>query len=254
MTHKWVIVSIPTNSGSSLIYGYIGHCARATILVEGHWGMGTAWAHHEKYKEYRRVMTQGGLEEHYRNPDNYRWPAIIRKWEGTLRKNDQAVYDNPEGILSVKSTFGPLISQGLAPFLPPDTRWIFGLRNPYAFCEGVRRREQHPLALSARHWLRTAALQQENMEKLPAHLYVSYEDQADQPEEVSRRVREFIPALSDFTMDGTLEKPTILGRQKALINMNDVQIGKLSPEDKAEITAVLREDEKQVSHFGYSLL
>jgi len=254
MTRKWLIVSIPTNSGSSLIYGYIGYCAKATILVEGHWGMGNAWAHHEKYKDFKRVMTQGGLEEHYRNPDNYRWPAIVTKWERMLKENDPVAFDDPDGILSVKSTFGPLISQGLAPFLPPDTRWIFGLRDPYAFCEGVRRRERHPLALCARHWLRTANLQMENEHQLPNHLYVSYEDQADRPEETAKRVREFVPELADFKMDGTLEKPTIVGKQKAITNLNSIQVSKLSLDDIAEITAVLREDPEIVAYFGYKLL
>ena len=253
---EYLFLSIPTNSGGSLLHSYICQCVRVAGILdrEAHWiTPRRAWPQPAEYAKFKRLYTLGSIGVTY-DIGLYDPPTIVDSWHRLWDDLDPGQV--PAGVsnvtLSIKSTMCHVLLNPVARHLTSlghVVKFIFGVRDPYAFCEGVKRREGHPVAMSAEHWCRVTARQLDTSQHFP-HEWVRYEDLTERTGEVVKRLRGLSAALSDLNIDGTVGKPTLDGVQKKVQNLNPRQIARLSDAEIDEISKVLavREVERRAGY------
>jgi hypothetical protein len=182
------------------------------------------------------------------------WPAIKAEWE--------KVWDMSRPILLEKSPPHLIRAQAIEEAFP-NAHFIVMARNPYAYCEGTKRRGRTGLgyprnasyAQIATGWARECQHQMDNLQRLQRTLCLTYEELADNPAAAAEKVLAFMPGLERLdvqaahlihSLEGWLERP--------ITNLNPVQIARLSAEDIHEINAVLHDYSKIMAFFGYDFL
>jgi hypothetical protein len=181
------------------------------------------------------------------------WPIIKTEWE--------AVWDMDRRILLEKSPphllRAPAIEQAFDP-----AHFIVMVRNPYAFCEGTKRRGRVGLGYRrdasygeiARGWIRETQLQVQNLQQLQRTLCLTYEELTDRPEETAEKLLAFMPGLERLDIQASHFIHSVAGwLDRPLTNLNPAQIARLSAGDIAEINRVLSEEPELLAHFGYHL-
>lgn len=147
---------------------------------------------------------------------------------------------------------------------PPNTlrsRWlqeVFGhcyfiglVRNGYAVCEGIRRRDGHSLARCARHWNLSNKIMLEDSQFLNHFKLLTYEEFTRNPVAVLSSLVEFLdidktPFLS--IGDRKFVVHNVDGTPSQIKDFNAGSLSRLSDEDKATITLHARE---MLERFGY---
>jgi hypothetical protein len=182
------------------------------------------------------------------------WPAIKAEWE--------KVWDMSRPILLEKSPPHLIRAQAIEQAFP-NAHFIVMVRNPYAYCEGTKRRGRTGLgyprnatyAQIAGGWVREGQHQMDNLRLLQRTLCLTYEELAENPAAAAAKVLSFMPGLERLdvqaahlihSLEGWLERP--------ITNLNSVQIARLSAEDIHEINAVLYNHSKIMAFFGYDYL
>jgi hypothetical protein len=123
------------------------------------------------------------------------------------------------------------------------------VRNPYAVCEGIRRKGGYSLTTAASHWVRASRLQQRNRTILRDNLFLRYEDVCDEPRKAADLLSAFIPELGRLDSERVFDVMDQTGRIR---NQNEEQISRLSAADLAEIDAVLSPHRDLMESLGYS--
>ncbi|MCS3672816.1 hypothetical protein GGP66_000220 [Salinibacter ruber] len=127
------------------------------------------------------------------------------------------------------------------------------IRDPYAFCEGCRRRKPHyDHSDAAEFWVRCAKSQRHNVQGLDRVCLVRYEDLTGRTEGVLREIEAFMPELRPLRPDPG-PTFTVMGQQSDIRNVNPTKVARLSPHALRTINEALREHEELLSFFGYEL-
>jgi hypothetical protein len=80
------------------------------------------------------------------------------------------------------------------------------IRDPYAFCEGRRRRHKTAIALSAEFWVKCASYQLRNIKELEKAIYFRYEDFAERPEWTKAQILGFMLELQDLDITRSFKR------------------------------------------------
>lgn len=182
------------------------------------------------------------------------WPAIKAEWE--------QAWDMNRPILLEKSPPLLIRAQAIEQAFP-NAHFIIMVRNPYAYCEGTKRRGRNGLGYSrtatyakiAKGWVREGEFQLENLRLLQRALCLTYEELVDNPAAAAEKVLAFMPGLErlDVAAAHLIHSPKAW-RERPITNLNAVQIARLSAEDIHEINAVLQNHPKMMAFFGYDYL
>jgi hypothetical protein len=243
LEHLYFFILCPNNSGSTLLVQLLGTSRNVSILPsEGQW---VVWREDPRAMPFpqgneRRNWTVN--EEKFADPSRYDWLRIKNIW--------RRWWDLEKPILVEKSppmvVTAPLLQ---AEFVP--SRFLISVRNPYAVCEGIRRKGGYSLTAAASHWARASQLQQRNRDHLPASLFLRYEDVCDHPEKAIRLLNEFLPELGGLDSQRVFRVMDQTGR---IHNLNAQQITSLSERDIEEINTVLSPHHELLESLGYNLL
>jgi len=174
------------------------------------------------------------------------WREIKAHWE--------AAWDLNKAILLEKSP--PNIARAFAieeNFSP--VYFIAMIRNPYALCEGFRRRRGHGVEAAAQKWIAFAEYQRQNIAGLKKVIHFTYEEFTGQTAQIKARILRFMPQLRDIDTTETFRVHSIAGNSERKIeNLNARKIGQLTGADIARINVVLKEHENLMKFFGYELI
>ncbi len=132
-----------------------------------------------------------------------------------------------------------------------DARFVVMVRDPYAACEGHRRRwtPDVPIAQLAEQWCARVAHQVQN-QRLPRAHFLTYERFTADPRGAADALLKLVPELGSLDPAGTLR---VHERDAAVSDMNQRQWDSLSEEDVAEMNGVFERFEPTLRHFGYRL-
>jgi hypothetical protein len=155
-------------------------------------------------------------------------------WE-TLKEVWHRAWDMDKPVLLEKSP-SLVISASLFQEQFKDAYFILSVRNPYAFCEGVRRREGYRLEVAAKHWQICCDYQLQNRNVLKKQCFLRYEELCNNPAGMADRLGRFLPYLADIDPGRVFE---VMSLKTVIANQNEAQIGRLSLDDIREINAVL---------------
>jgi len=132
----------------------------------------------------------------------------------------------------------------------PDSYFIIMMRNPYAFCEGVKRRwgKKFTYRNIAKMWAICAYYQIENINNLKHTLWFTYEDLTANPGEMCKQIIEFIPELGELIPG---KKFDVFEKSMNITNLNQQQISNLSNDEIFQINRVLKRYPEFLAFFNY---
>lgn len=182
------------------------------------------------------------------------WATIKGEWD--------KVWDLSKPILLEKSPPHLLRAQTIEENFE-NAHFIVMVRNPYAYCEGTKRRGRVGVgygrdagyAQIAGGWVRESRHQLQNLRTLKRVLHLNYEALTDNPAETVSRLLAFMPALEKLDPEATFMIHSLSGWvERPLTNLNAKQIARLSAEDIAKINAGLEKHTDLLAYFGYRLM
>ena len=174
------------------------------------------------------------------------WAEIKRIWERHWDKTRPLLLEkSPPHVIRV-----PQIMEHFDPIY-----CIVMVRNPYAHCEGLMRRLGWSPVEAAELSLHCMRQQIENVRMVPRCVRFTYEEMADDPAAVSRKIRDFLPAIGELKHDDAFESHSIDGvLKRTILNLNAKKIRNLSPSDLRAISAVLKTAPEVMHYWGYEFL
>ena len=242
-THLFIVC--PNNSGSTLLVELLGTSAQASIFPslnhEGQWvakAAGDGVMPYPKGHERRNWTVNA---EKFANPGNYDWPRLKQAWSDAW---------NPSKTVRIEKTPSLVVSAPLFQSRFDNARFILCMRDPYAFCEGVRRREGYSLETAATHWLRCAELQLRNRQVLAPHLFITYEELCGRVSEVAGRIAALVPELGDVDVTRVFD---VMSCRSEIRDQNRAQISQLAHDDISVINRVLAQHLSTLEVLGYDL-
>lgn len=136
-----------------------------------------------------------------------------------------------------------------------ESYFVAMIRNPYASCEGIYRRNHKFLEESVKFWIKCAEHQVNNIKNIRNITYFTYEDLTDSPEKIRKQLLEFMPDLETLDINVAMRVHSILGRQARKIeNLNRHKINNLTDKDLSTINDILKDHKELMSFFGYQYI
>ncbi|MDA1266752.1 MAG: sulfotransferase [Planctomycetota bacterium] len=226
-THLFLLV--PPGSGSTALWQLLQTSPHVSAFEkEGQWLPGAA-------------EHIGGAERW--DPDlTVDWDAVRAAWEQR--------WDTTSRVRVEKSPPHLVRAQQLEDAFE-DTRFVVMCRDPYAYCEGMRRRWQAQRSLTeiAMGWVARVGYQVENQAR-PSAVHFSYEELTADPRAIANRILAHVPELERLDSEACLE---VHGQARPLCNLNAQQTARLSEWDVAEINAVLSWETELIEQLGYPI-
>lgn len=182
------------------------------------------------------------------------WPEIRAEW--------QKFWDPAKPILLEKSP--PHLVRALAieeNF--ENAHFVVMVRDPYAFCEGTKRRGRAgigyrpgaPYADIANGWARESRLQMKNIHQLARVTWLTYEKLSDDPAGAAHQLLQFIPQLESLDVTSSFHIHSAQGwLNRPLTNLNHQQIAHLTTADIQAINTTLKTQTEVMAFFGYPYL
>jgi hypothetical protein len=143
-THLFIVC--PNNSGSTLLVELLDTSAHASIFPsinhEGQWVARAADDGLMPFPEGCEGRNWTVNEQKFADPRNYDWPRLKQAWNDAW---------SPSKSVRIEKTPSLVVSAPLFQSRFDNARFILSMRDPYAFCEGVRRREGYGLETAVAH-------------------------------------------------------------------------------------------------------
>lgn len=174
------------------------------------------------------------------------WARIKQVWDG---------YWNHDKPLLVEKSPPNLIRTGdiRAHFDP--VAFLIMVRNPYAHCEGLMRRNGWSATFAAEFAVQCLRQQAENADTLADALRLTYEELTRDPDAVARRLEEFLPPLGTLDTGKRFRIQAVDGVvERGIADLNPAKIAKLSAADFAAINAVLGPCRDVLDYWGYDMM
>lgn len=196
------------------------------------------------------VMRQAPWNEGYQPP----WPAVKAEWH--------KFWDGHKAILLEKSPPNLVRALAIEEAFEPAC-FVVMVRDPYAFCEGTKRRGRAGMGYRpgatyrqiAEGWARESRLQMKNIAELKRVSWLTYERLSDDPAGASQQLLHFLPQLERLDVASSFHIHSAQGwLSRPITNLNRQQIAHLSSADIAEINAGLKDHADVMAFFGYSHL
>lgn len=159
-------------------------------------------------------------------------------------------YPRRPGVLLEKSPVNCVRSRWLQRHFRPS-RFIAIVRDPYAVCEGIRRREGHSIEEAARHWSRAHGCLLDDMEHLEHRLLVRYEDLCARPEAELVEIERFLglaPAFDRAVLQSSFAVHSVEGLSSGIQDFNAESLRRLSPQDIETITRITAPERERLGY------
>ena len=183
-----------------------------------------------------------------------RWnPNLELPWEH-IKKIWKKYWNLSKPILLEKSVPNILrVKEIKNTFLPVS--FICMVRDPYAQCEGIMRRNNVSAEEAAKFSIHCLMYQKNNIENEKKLLFFTYEDLCDNTEKIIERIQNLLPELNDINIKKNFSAHNFKGKRKMRItNLNNEKIKKLTIEDITSINHVFSKNKNLLEYFNYSII
>ncbi len=229
----YVFILCPPFSGSTLLWKLISTSTAVSIHPrEG-----------QALPETKKIF-----RDHKWNADaELPWKEIKSIWEGYWN------HDKP--LLIEKSPPHIIRADDIARHFQPSS-FIVMVRNPYAHCEGLMRRNHAQTGANAHKaaefTIRCLKQQAENSRKLRNVLSFTYEELVASPKSVCSRITSFLPQIGQLDCSQEFKIHSIDGRiKRGIVNLNKKKIHNLSVSDLKQINQVFMKNADIMDFWGY---
>lgn len=130
--------------------------------------------------------------------------------------------------------------------------FLLMVRNPYAHCEGLIRRNKWDARRAAEFTVRCLRQQAQNADTLNTTLCLTYEELVENPETISQRIQSFIPQIGELKYDQRVKVHSIDGSiERGIVDLNKTKIQNLSINNLRQINNVLKSNSDVMDFWGY---
>jgi Sulfotransferase family len=234
----YLFVCVPNNSGSSMLAEMLSRASGAAGLeLDGRVREGQAVTmgvpHPRDFKAAKNWAMPEAIAV-FRDETKYNWPQVQSDWH--------LLWDRkPNARVLVEKSPPNVVRWSLLQKHFPDSKFVLGLRDPYAFCASMLTKDGRPVADAAGHWLRAAKLQAENVQAIGENgFWLTYESVCRDVAKECSKLQEWLPDI------GIITPPRIK-------YSNEERMKSLTPEQMTAINAVLAPEEKAIRGIGYEL-
>lgn len=243
---QYVFIMCPNHSGSTVLYFLINTSNEVSTM--NHHGSiieGQIVPEAMKFMPYAKESDLGLFSIYkklHQDINNYNWKEIKRIWRNNWNCN--------KSVLLEKSTTN-LYRKNMLENNFYNAKFLIMVRNPYAVCEGIRRKHNVDVSLAIDHWIDTAETQINNISS--NSLFFTYEKLCDDTDLIVNQILCFIPSLKNLDYKKKLFRPryeNLVGLQ----NMNQEQIKRLSYNEIITISNKLKKRNDIVKFYGYEIL
>ena len=232
MNNKYLFILCPPASGSTILWNLIKTSPNVSYFkTEG--------------KSVLGVKDILGTKERW-NPELFiNWNIVKNEWHKEWNLSKKILLEkSPPNLIrafDVQSNFD-------------KSYFIVMIRNPYAYCEGAKRRRNRsvPFQVIVRRWVYFAKFQIKNIEYLNSNkIFFKYEDLTGNIDAIKEKILHFLPDLKTLNFNNEFR---VFDRKLRITNLNERQISRLSKMDIAEINGVLRKYPDVMEYFGYTYI
>lgn len=228
---SYIFILCPPYSGSTVLWHLIGTSDAVSLLPsEGQF-----------LPDVRDAMRRNPWSEDTEMP----WLDIKAAWH--------KYWDSAKPLWVEKSPPNLVRAHAIAEHFAPAV-FLVMVRDPYAHCEGLMRRNGWTATRAAEFSLRCLTWQKKNAESLGSSLSFTYEDLVDAPERVCARLEALVPDLGQLDYRREFSVHSLDGNvPRVLENLNQRKLERLSATDTEQIGAVLCTRTDVIEHWGYTL-
>ena len=175
------------------------------------------------------------------------WSRIRAAWDG--------YWDRSKPVLVEKSPPNLVHAEAIAAHFDPAA-FVVMVRDPFAHCEGLMRRNGWSVELAAAFSGQCLARQRENVDGLERVMRLTYEELARDPRGAADRIEQFVPALGrlDADREFTVHRGDAGGDrlvEAAVEDLNAEKIARLSAAQIDAISAGLQPYQGALRYWGY---
>ncbi len=238
----WLFILGLNNSGTSLLSNILGRHPEIRHLPSAGQGLTSALPRARKLGVSRNWTKQAEI---------FRWTEDSDPAPALRVRYDWArFYPRRPGILLEKSPPNTIRSRWLQRHFQP-CRFLAIVRNPYAVCEGIHRREGISLEEAALHWRRGHEFLLEDLSFLERSFFFTYEAFCANPPKHLQRFEEFLELKEPFSpsiFGGAVFAHNIEGRPQKIIDLNEKSLARLSDSERKLISYIA---EPLITQLGY---
>ena len=163
-------------------------------------------------------------------------------------------WDLSKDILLDKSTTNILRCKEISNHFNP-LQYICLVRNPYAQCEGIIRRNNKDPFTAANFVIKCLKLQKMNLENQKNILFISYEDLCDKTESIIKKIIKFVPEVKNLNTKLEFKAHNFKSSNKMqIVNLNNEKISKLTKDQIETMNKVFILEEKLIKYFNYEIM
>lgn len=227
--NSYLFILCPPYSGSTVLWKLVSTSEAVSALPdEGQF-----------LPEVKEVMRQNAWDPDLKLP----WRMIKEVWDG--------YWDLDRPLLVEKSPPNLLRTDEIIEYFSP-IYFLLMVRNPYAHCEGLMRRNKWNAQKAAQFAVRCLRLQAENVNKLNNVLSFTYEELVENPESLSKRIQSFIPQIGELKYGESFKIHSVDGTvERGIVDLNQRKIHNLSINDLKQINDVLKANADIMDFWGY---
>jgi hypothetical protein len=230
--NSYIFILCPPYSGSTLLWKLISTSSSVSSLPkEGQF-----------LPEVQEVMRQDPWNEDIQLP----WDTIKEVWDGYWdRDKDFLLEKSPPNITrtnDILTHFNPVY-------------FLLMLRNPYAHCEGLIRRNKWKAQKAADFTVRCMRQQMENAQNLDNTICFTYEELVGNTELISNKIESFLPKLGNLKHTQTFKVRSIDGVvERGIVDLNKKKISNLSVRSIKIITNTLKKNPDVMDYWKYEYI
>lgn len=230
MAPKYLFILSPPYSGSTALWRLLQSSAQVSALPdEG-----------QKLPELAPVMRQNPWDSN----QTFDWEQISRVWH--------SYWDASKTVLLEKSPPHLCRSAELVKHFEP-AYFILLLRDPYATCETLHRRNALSYTKAAERWVNWLEMHLACRAALQNLTLVYYESLADKPDETVAQLARWMPELADVDPDTKVTAHSVHGvQERTLTNLNADKLDRLSERDRAAVSSVLEHHRGLIEQTPYA--
>ena len=234
--HKYLFILSPPFCGSTLLNQLIS----TSENVSCNNNIGTREG--QTLPEVRGIMFE---KNRWEKNANLPWEQIKRVWHKYWDLSKVILLDksipNIMRVKEIKSVFSPI-------------SFICMVRNPYAQCEGIMRRNGKSAEFAAKFAIDCLRYQKENIENEKNLLFFSYEELCENKDNVVKNIISFIPELADIKSEQKFKAHNFktTGEMK-ITNLNPEKIAKITKEQLNTINKYFKQEEELLNYFNYAI-
>lgn len=236
MMKKYLFILCPPGSGSTVLWKLLKTSPAISALP-----------HEGQYLDF---MTDELRRKLWDSDKDFPWLKIKEEWDKVWSSEKPILLEksppNLRHALEIEKIFDPAF-------------FIVMVRNPYAFCEGSKRRKRGIFSksykLAAERWISDSTYQIKNIEGLKRCIFFTYEQLTEKPGQIVEKILEFLPELETLDIAAIGRVHSIHGAvARPIENLNVSQLAQLSMDDIQEINNALRLHPDIMSFFNYEYL